>query len=121
MNFACPKCGTEDTKKLSLVMSQGGMTEKSAQLGVSYGANIMIPVMTFVVAGLVGLMFVLMWWPLGIAAWAGTMWGGFKLRDYMKAKTKSKYADLAPAMKQDGFLCNRCEHMFIPAGSASAG
>ena len=115
MNLACPKCGTEDTKKLSLVMSQGGVSEKGAQLGVAYGANIMIPVMTFVIAGLVGFMFLLFNWLLGILAWAATMYGGFKLRAYMKAKTKHKFADVSPQLKQDGFLCSRCEHLFIPA------
>ena len=115
MNLACPKCGTEDTKKLSLVMSQGGVSEKGAALGMAYGANIMIPMMTFVVAALVGFMF-LMWNPLlGVLAWAATMWGGFKLRAYMKAKTKHKYADVSPQLQQNGFLCSRCEHIFIPA------
>ena len=120
MNLACPKCGTEDTRKLSLIMNQGGMTERSAQLGVAYGANIMIPVMTFVIAGLVGFMFLIFNWVLGILAWAATMWGGWKLRGVLKNKTKSKYSDLSPEMKADGFQCNRCEHMFIPARGASA-
>jgi hypothetical protein len=58
----------------------------------------------------------MLWTPLlGVLAFAATMWGGFKLRAYMKAKTKHKYADVSPQLKQDGFLCNRCEHMFIPA------
>jgi|SRR3990172_5147927 len=115
MNLACPKCGTEDTQKLSLAMSQGGVSEKGAQLGMAYGANIMIPVMTFVIAGLVGFMFMLFNVVLGILAWAATMYGGFKVRAYMKAKTKHKYADVSPQMKQDGFLCKRCENIFIPA------
>jgi hypothetical protein len=101
-------------------MAQGGTAEKSAQLGVSYGANVMIPVMTFVIAGLVGLMFMFAHWLLGILAWAATMWGGFKLRGVLKNKTKSKYADLSPAMKAEGFQCNRCEHQFIPARAATA-
>jgi hypothetical protein len=120
MNLACPKCGTEDTRKLTLVMNQGGVAEKGAQLGMAYGANIMIPVMTFVIACLMGIMFALFHWVLGIAAFAGTIWAGMKVRAYMKAKTKSKYSDLSPQMKADGFLCNRCEHMFIPARGASA-
>lgn len=115
MKLSCPKCGTEDTRKLSLVMSQGGVSEKSAQLGVSYGANIMIPMMTFVVAALVGFMFLMVNPVLGVLAWAATMYGGFKVRGYLKAKTKHKYADLSPQLKQDGFLCNRCENVFLPA------
>jgi hypothetical protein len=120
MNLTCPKCGTEDTRKLTLVMNQGGVAEKGAQLGVAYGANIMIPLMTFVIACLMGIMFALFNWFLGLLAFAGTVYGGMKVRAYLKNKTKSKYADLSPQMKADGFLCNRCEHMFIPARAAGA-
>ena len=45
----------------------------------------------------------------------GLLYGGYALRKRLKEKTKSKYADLSPQMKQSGFQCNRCEHQFIPA------
>ena len=57
MNLTCPKCSSEDTQKLSLVMSQGGVAEKGAQLGASYGLNIMLPAMTVIFSILIGIMF----------------------------------------------------------------
>ena len=120
MNLTCPNCSSEDTQKLSLVMSKGGVTEKGAQLGVAYGTNILIPLMTVFISMLVGFMFALFNPILGLLVFAGCLYGGFSLRKWLKAKTKSKYADVPESMKQNGFQCNRCEHLFIPARSASA-
>jgi hypothetical protein len=96
-------------------MSQGGMAEKSAKLGMAYGYNILLPLMTVVIAFLMGLMFGIFNIFLGLIAFVGTLFGGFTLRKWLKGKTKSKYADLSAQMKQSGFQCNRCEHLFIPA------
>lgn len=116
MDLSCPKCKSEDTKKLTLVMSQGGTVEKGAQLGVSYGLNFMLPFFSIFVGILLGLVFGLWFGTLvGFVVFAGTVYGGFALRKRLKAKTKSKYADLSADMKQRGFQCNRCEHLFIPA------
>jgi len=120
MNLTCPQCKSEDTQKLSLVMSQGGMAEKSAKMGVSYGLNIMLPMMTFLIAALIGFMFMFIHFIVGVAAFFGVAFAGFKLRSYLKGKSKSKYADLPADMKQSGFQCNRCEYLFIPARAASA-
>lgn len=116
MDLSCPKCKSEDTKKLTLVMSEGGTMEKSAQLGVSYGVNFMLPFMSIFVGLLMGLLFGL-WFGffVGLIVFAGVVYGGFALRKRLKAKTKPKYADLPADMKQRGFQCNRCEHLFIPA------
>jgi hypothetical protein len=114
MNLSCPKCGSENTKKLSLVMSQGGVAEKGAQLGASYGFNIMLPAMTVVVGILLGIMFAMIHPLLGLVAFGGVLYGGYVLRNRLKEKTKSKYADLSPQMKQSGFQCDRCENLFIP-------
>lgn len=115
MNLNCPKCSSEDTQKLSLVMSQGGMAEKGAKLGAAYGLNILLPLMTVIFSILIGVMFALFHIVLGLAAFVGVLFGGFALRKWLKAKAKSKYADLPAQMKQNGFQCNRCEHLFIPA------
>ncbi len=115
MSFSCPKCSSEDTQKLSLVMSQGGVAEKGAQLGTSYGLNILLPAMTVVVGILIGIMFAMANPLVGLIAFGGVVYGGFALRKRLKEKTKSKYADLSPQMKNSGFQCNRCEHQFIPA------
>jgi hypothetical protein len=114
MNLSCPKCNSEATQKLSLVMSQGGVAEKGAQLGASYGVNIVVPAMTVVVGLLIGVMFAMANPLLGLAAFAGVLYAGYTLRKKLKAKTKSKYADLSPQMKQSGYQCNRCENLFIP-------
>jgi len=115
MNLTCPKCSSEDTQKLSLVMSQGGVAEKGAKLGASYGLNILLPLMTVIFSILIGVMFGLFNPLLGLIAFVGVLFGGYTLRKWLKAKVKSKYADLPAQMKQNGFQCNRCEHLFIPA------
>ena len=115
MNLNCPKCSSEDTQKLSLVMSQGGVAEKGVQLGTSYGLNILLPLMTLIFSFLIGVMFGLFHPVLGLMAFVGVLFCGYALRKWLKAKTKPKYADLPAQMKQSGFQCNRCAHLFIPA------
>ncbi len=115
MDLKCPKCGSEATQKLTLVMSQGGTMEKGAQLGVSYGANIALPLATALFAVMFGILFGLMSPILGLIVFGGTIYGGFWLRKKLKDKTKSKYADLSADMKQRGYQCNRCENQFVPA------
>jgi hypothetical protein len=46
---------------------------------------------------------------------------GFFARKWVKAKTKSKFADLSDNMKKNGFQCKRCEHLFIPVEHLPAG
>ena len=115
MNFNCPKCSSADTQKLSLVMNKGGLMEKGAKFGVAYAANIWIPVASVFFAIIFGIMFGLFNTYLGILAFCGTLYAGWAGRKWLKAKTRSKFADVPAAMKENGFQCNRCEHLFIPA------
>jgi hypothetical protein len=106
MNLKCPKCGSESTQKLTLVMDKGGTGEKVTKMGVSYGANVALPIATVFIAFLVS---------IAAIVFAGIIYGGFYLRKKLKAGAKGKYDDLSPDMKQSGFLCTRCENLFIPA------
>lgn len=115
MNLTCPKCGSENTQKLSLVMSQGGTAEKAAKFGSAYVLNFVIPVLTVFAAFLLGAMFGILNMAVGALAFGGVLYGGYTLRKRLKAKAKSKYEDLPAQMKENGFQCNRCEHLFIPA------
>jgi len=115
MNLACPKCSSEETQKLSLVMNKGGMMEKGAKLGAAYIYNIWIPVATVFFSIIFLIVFGLFSIYLGMVVFVATLWGGYAGRKWAKAKFKSRYADLPPQMKESGFQCNRCEHLFIPA------
>ncbi len=118
MNLNCPNCSSPDTQKLSLVMNKGGLMEKGAKFGVAYAANIWIPLASVIFAIMFGIVFAMFNTILGILAFCGVLYAGYAGyagRKWLKAKTRSKFADVAPAMKQSGFQCNRCEHLFIPA------
>ena len=114
MNLNCPKCGSEGTQKLTLVMESGGVLEKAAKMQVSYGVNVALPIATVFIAILVSLLFIsnLL---LALIVFAGIVYAGFAWRRKMKNKARSKYDDLSPQMKQNGFQCNRCDNLFIPA------
>lgn len=114
MDLERPKCGSEATQKMTLVMDRGGTGERVTKMGVAYGANVALPLATVFIAFLVSLLFI---WNLLIAAivFAAIIYGGFYLRKRLKAGAKGKYDDLSPQMKQNGFLCTRCENLFIPA------
>jgi hypothetical protein len=115
MSLNCPQCGGEQTKKLTLVMEEGGMAEKGARFGAAYVYNVWIPVATVLVAIAFGIVFAMVNGYLGFVIFVGTFFAGYRARKWMKAKTRSKFADLPPQMKQNGFQCNRCEHVFLPA------
>ena len=115
MNLNCPKCGGEDTQKLTLVMNKGGIAEKGARFGAAYVYNIWIPVATVFFGIAFGIVFAMSNGYLGLLVFAGILCGGYYARKWVKAKTRSKYADLPAQMKQNGFQCNRCEHVFLPA------
>jgi hypothetical protein len=115
MNLACTQCGSEDTKKISLLMNEGGVREKGAQLGAAHFYNYGIPVATLFFAVMLGFLFALFNWVVGVIAFAGTLYAGSRVRKYVKNKTRSPFADIPEDIKRDGFRCNRCEHMFIPA------
>ena len=115
MNLNCPKCGAEQTQKLSLVMAQGGVAEKGARLGAAYLYNVWIPVATVLGAIAFGIVFAMLSGYLGFLMFVGILVGGFYLRKIVKAKTQSKFTALPAQLKQDGFQCNRCEHVFLPA------
>jgi hypothetical protein len=42
-------------------------------------------------------------------------YAGYLARNWVKAKSKSKFSDLSAELKQNGFACNRCEATFLPA------
>jgi len=115
MNLSCPRCNSESTQKLSLVMAQGGMMEKGAKFGAAYMLNIVLPLITVIFAIMFGFVFGMFSSIMGLLAFAGTLFAGFTLRGWLKGKAKSKYADLPSQMKQDGYQCSRCENLFIPA------
>jgi len=115
MNLNCPKCSSPDTQKLTLVMNKGGMMEKGARFGAAYVTNIWIPVATVFFAIIFGIVFAMVNGYVGFIVFAGTLYAGYAGRKWLKAKTRSKFADVPAAMKQNGFQCNRCEHLFIPA------
>jgi hypothetical protein len=96
-------------------MNKGGLVEKGAKFGVAYAVNIWIPVATVFFGILFAIVFAMWNGYLGLAVFAGFLYAGYAGRKWLKAKTKSKYADLSVQMKQDGFQCNRCENLFVPA------
>jgi hypothetical protein len=120
MNLNCPKCGSENTQKLSLVMNKGGMMEKGARFGVVYIYNVWIPLATVLGAIAFGIVFAMLSGYLGFLMFVGILVGGYFARKWVKAKTRSKFADVSPEMKANGFQCNRCENLFIPAADAPA-
>jgi hypothetical protein len=115
MNFNCPNCGGENTQKLSLVIDKGGLTEKGARFGVVYVYNVWIPLATVLGAIAFGVVFAMINGYLGFLMFVGVLVGGFYARKWVKAKTRSKFADVPADMKENGFQCNRCEHLFVPA------
>jgi hypothetical protein len=115
MNLNCPKCGSENTQKLTLVANKGGLVEKGARFGAVYLYNVWIPVATLVGSIAFGIVFAMVNGYLGLFVFVGVLFAGYKVRKIVKAKTKSKFADLPWEMKQNGFQCNRCEQTFIPA------
>lgn len=115
MNLNCPKCGADQTRKLSMVLADGGVLEKGAKLGAAYLYNIWIPLATVLGSILVGIVFAMISGYLGIIAFVGILVAGFYVRKAVKAKTRGRYADVPANIKQNGFLCGRCEHLFLPA------
>ncbi len=115
MDLNCPKCSSPDTQKLTLVMNKGGMAEKGARFGAAYVANIWIPVATVFFAIIFGIVFAMVNGYVGFLAFVGVLYAGYAGRKLFKAKTKSKFADLPKQVKENGFQCNRCEHVFLPA------
>jgi hypothetical protein len=114
--LSCPKCKSEDNQKLTMVMSASGLFGKILRFGSVYVYNVWIPVASV----FFGIVFGLFSGYLGFFAFTGTLIAGFFARRWVKAKTRSKFADLSDNMKQSGFQCKRCEHLFIPVESLPA-
>lgn len=75
----------------------------------------MLPFLSVIVGIVLGIVFGLMFNGIvGFIAFGAVIYGGFALRKKLKAKVASPYANLSVDMKQNGFLCNRCGHTFIP-------
>lgn len=113
MDLSCPKCKSEDTQKLTMVTDKG-LFGKMLRFGAVYVYNVWIPVASVFFGIAFGIVFGLSNEYLGVFAFVGTLVAGFFARKWVKAKTRSKYADLSDNMKQNGFQCKRCEHLFIP-------
>lgn len=120
MDLACPKCKSEDTQKLTMVTDKG-LFGKILRFGAIYVYNIWIPVASVFFGIMFGIVFGLFNGYLGLFAFLGTLVAGFFARKWVKAKTKSKHADLSDNMKQNGFQCMRCEHLFIPVEQLPVG
>jgi hypothetical protein len=121
MDLSCPKCKSEDTQKLTMVASASGLFGKILRFGAVYVYNIWIPLASVFFGIAFGIAFGLFNEYLGFFAFAGTLVAGFFARKWVKAKTRSKFADLSDNMKQNGFQCKRCEHLFIPVESLPSG
>jgi hypothetical protein len=102
MELTCPKCKSEDTQKLTMVTDKG-LFGKFMRFGAVYIYNLWIPLASVFFGIAFGIVF---------AMFNGYL--GFFARKWVKAKTRSKFADLSDNMKQNGFQCKRCEHLFIP-------
>jgi hypothetical protein len=87
---------------------------KKARFGAMYLYNVWIPLATVLGSIAFGIVFAMVNGYLGLLVFAGVLFAGYKARKLVKEKTRSKYADLPVQLKQNGFLCNRCEHMFLP-------
>jgi hypothetical protein len=115
MNCNCPKCGSQDTQKLTLAMNQGGLMEKAAKFGIVYVYNIWIPVVAILFGVLFGIVFAMLNGYLGFLVFVGILYAGYLARAWVKAKSKSKYSELPAEIRQNGFQCQRCENTFLPA------
>jgi hypothetical protein len=115
MNLNCPKCHADQTRKLTMGMADGGVLQKGARLGAAYLYNIWIPVATVLGAIAFGIVFAMISGYPGSIVFVGIPVAGFYVRKAVKAKTRGRYADLPPDIKQNGFLRDRCEHLFLPA------
>ena len=113
MNLECPKCGAENTKKLSIVMAEN-VTQKGVRLGAAYMYNVWLPFMAIGVGLLVALILSIFSWQLGVFAFCVCLVLGYMIRSWAKAKFRPKYANLPAPMKERGFVCGRCEHLFVP-------
>jgi ribose/xylose/arabinose/galactoside ABC-type transport system permease subunit len=91
-----------------------GLFGKILRFGIVYVYNIWIPVASVFFGIAFGFVFGLFNATLGVLVFLATLTAGFFARKWIKAKAKSKYADLSDNMKQNGFQCKRCEHLFIP-------
>jgi ribose/xylose/arabinose/galactoside ABC-type transport system permease subunit len=120
MELTCPKCKSEDTQKLTLVTDKG-LFGKMLRFGAVYVYNIWIPVASVFFGIAFGIVFGMFNGYLGFFAFVGTLAAGYFARKWVKAKTRSKFADLSDNMKQSGFQCRRCEHLFIPVEHLPAG
>jgi hypothetical protein len=120
MELTCPKCKSEDTQKLTLVTDKG-LFGKMMRFGAVYVYNIWIPVASVFFGIAFGIAFGMFNGYLGFFAFAGILAAGYFARKWVKAKTRSKFANLSDNMKQSGFQCQRCEHLFIPVEHLPAG
>lgn len=114
MNLTCPKCGTEETRRLSLVMSED-ITGKGIRFGAAYMYNFVLPFLTIGIGLFFLVILSIFKFALGLFAFAGCLIFGYYVRKWVKGKFRPRFDDLPNNMKQNGFLCSRCAHVFLPA------
>ena len=120
MNLTCPKCNSGDTQKITMVASASGLLGKILRFGAVYVYNLWIPVASVFFGIAFGIVFAMFNGYLGFFVFAATLTAGFFARKWVKKMTRSKFADLSDNMKQNGFQCQRCEHLFIPVEALPA-
>jgi ribose/xylose/arabinose/galactoside ABC-type transport system permease subunit len=94
--------------------SDNSLFGKVLRFGAVYVYNVWIPVASVFFGIAFGIVFGLFNGYLGFFAFVGTLTAGFFARKWVKAKTRSRNADLSDNMRQNGFQCKRCGHHFIP-------
>lgn len=123
MNLTCPSCGSANTTKLSLMISRGATTaEGVAKFGSLYVANFVVPLLGFFFTLLTGILFGLWSTFAGLVVFAGGLYLTMRIRrkivHVMRPIAQQRLTKLDEQLKANGFQCQRCEHLFVPAEPA---
>jgi hypothetical protein len=117
--LVCPKCNSENTQKLTLAINEDPKSLAGGPATFILG-NLAAPLVGFLlgiaVVVILGYMFGVTGVILGVIL---TVVGIFYLRKLFMHMYKPKLAALPKAMKQNGYLCNRCGATFIPGQDSS--
>jgi RNase P subunit RPR2 len=119
ISLACPKCNSENTQKLTLAIKEDPKSLAGGPATFLLG-NLAAPLVGFLFGVLVvvilGSMFGMTGGIVGVIL---TIIGIFYLRKLFMHMYKPKLDALPKAMKQNGYLCNRCGATFIPGQDSS--
>lgn len=86
MNLACPKCSSENTQKLTLVMNKGGLIAKGARFGAVYVYNVWIPLATVLGSIAFGIVFAMFNGYLGLLVFVGILFSAMQRGNGSKQK-----------------------------------